>query len=330
MLSTEQPSASYTNGELIRRLFALAWRYRRRCFQVLGLQLLLLTLGLFGLSFTGVGIDFIRHKVDHALLQPNKLHLALPQTWPALDVLALLGGLILAFAACRAVLNYNYTILLNRLTQQELVVHLRGQVYSKLQRLSFRFFDANTTGSIITRVTGDVQSVRMFLEQVLVQSVIMVISLTVYIIYMASLSPGLTIACLATTPLLWSMAAWFSRLIQPQYARNRDLVEVMVQNLAESIQGIAVTKAFGREAEDRAKFENSNQAVFNQQRGIFWRVSLFSPAVGFLTRINTMVLLGYGGWLVAHDRLPLGAGLVVFAGLLEQFSGQVSNIATIV
>ena len=43
-----------------------------------------------------------------------------------------------------------------------------------------------------------------------------------------------------------------------------------------------------------------------------------------------MVLLGYGGWLVMHDRLPLGTGLVVFAGLLEQFSGQVNNVATIV
>jgi ATP-binding cassette subfamily B protein len=43
-----------------------------------------------------------------------------------------------------------------------------------------------------------------------------------------------------------------------------------------------------------------------------------------------MVLLGYGGWLVMNGRLPLGTGLVVFAGLLEQFSGQVNNIATIV
>jgi ATP-binding cassette subfamily B protein len=42
------------------------------------------------------------------------------------------------------------------------------------------------------------------------------------------------------------------------------------------------------------------------------------------------VLLGYGGWLVIHGELPLGTGLVVFAGLLEQFSGQVNNVATIV
>jgi ATP-binding cassette subfamily B protein len=43
-----------------------------------------------------------------------------------------------------------------------------------------------------------------------------------------------------------------------------------------------------------------------------------------------MVLLGYGGWLVAHDELPLGTGLIVFSGLLEQFSGQVNNVANIV
>jgi ABC-type multidrug transport system fused ATPase/permease subunit len=104
----------------------------------------------------------------------------------------------------------------------------------------------------------------------------------------------------------------------------------MVRNLAESIQGVPVTKGFGREAEDRAKFERSNDAVLEQQRGIFWRVSLFSPAVGFLTRVNMIVLLGYGGWLVARDRLPLGAGLVVFAGLLEQFSGQVNNLVNVV
>src|SRR5690606_24691395 len=122
----------------------------------------------------------------------------------------------------------------------------------------------------------------------------------------------------------------FSKIIQPAYLHNRTLVERMVQTLAESIQGIAVTKGFGGEAADRARFDAANQACYEQQRGIFWRVSLFSPAVGFLTRINMMVLLGYGGWLVIQGQLPLGAGLVVFAGLLEQFSGQVNNIATIV
>jgi len=326
---TMSEAAALTNGALIRRLFGLAWRYRLHCLGVLGLQLLLLAMGIGGLSFTGLGIDYIRHKLDNTPMGANALHLALPMAWEPLRVLALLAGMILALAIARAVLNYVLAVTVNKLVQLKLVVDLRGEVYDKLQRLSFRFFDANSTGSIITRVTGDVQSVRMFVDQVLIQSVIMVVSLTAYVIYMASLHPGLTLACLATTPLLALMSAWFSKKIQPAYAQNRTLVERMVQILAESLQGVAVTKSFGREPEARAKFAAANQACFDQQQGIFWQVSIFSPSVGFLTRINMMVLLGYGGWLVVHDQLPLGTGLIVFAGLLDQFSGQVNNVANI-
>jgi len=324
-----------SNGELIRRLFGLAWRYRLRCVQVLSIQLVLLTMGIFGLSFTGIGIDYMRRKLESPRagappLPTGRFFIHLPDSWPPMEVLGLLAGLILLLAICRAVLNYVYAVQVNKLVQQNIVVDLRGEIYDKLQRLSFRFFDANTTGSIITRVTSDVQNVRMFVDQVLIQSVIMVISLTVYVIYMASLSPGLMAACLATTPVLWFLAAWFSRKIQPEYALNRTYVERMIQYLAESIQGIAVTKGFGREEENREKFEAANRMVLTQQYGIFWKVSLFTPTVSFLSRINMMVLLGYGGWLVAQNRLPLGAGLVVFAGLLDQFSGQINNVATIV
>ncbi len=319
-----------SNAALVRRLFALAWRYRLHCLQVLAIQLVLLTLGIGGLSLTGVGIDYLKHRIDGTPVAGSAGGVPLPAHWAYWQVLALLAGLILLFALLRAYLNLTYAVSVNRLVQQRLVVDLRAEVYEKLQRLSFRFFDANNTSSIITRVTSDVQSVRMFVDQVLIQSVIMAASLTVYVVYMASLSPSLTLACLATTPLLWVLSAWHTRKTQPEYAQNRTLVEKMVQTFVESLQGIAVTKAFGREAEDRARFEAANNAVLAQQRIIFWRVSLFSPAIGFITRINMMVLLGYGGWLVIHGQLPLGTGLVVFAGLLEQFSGQVNNVATIV
>ena len=330
-------TATPSDWQLVRRLLRLAWRYRLRCVQVLLLQCVLLTLGLAGLSLTGHGIDYIKHVIEargapaapaptiHPPLSPEII-----VTWSPMLAIAAIAGAILLFAAVRSFLNYLYSISINDLVQQRLVVDLRDELYTKLQRLSFRFFDANTTGSIITRVTGDVQNVRMFLDQVLIQSFIMIVSLTVYLVYMVSLSPTLTLACLATTPLLAIASVLFSRWIQPRYATNRELVDRLVQHFTESIQGIPVIKAFGREPEDRAAFAARNDEVLRQQQGIFWRVSTFSPAIGFLTRINLLVLLGYGGWLVIEGKLPLGAGLVVFAGLLEQFSGQVNQLATIV
>src|SRR5688572_14082216 len=278
-------SPGLSNWAVVRRLFALAWCYRLHCHKVLTIQLVLLTMGITGLSLTGVGIDYIKHKVDGTPLSTNKLHLTLPEAWPYGQVLGMLAGFILLLAIARAFLNYTYAVSVNRLVQQRLVVDLRGEVYDRLQRLSFRFFDANNTSSIITRVTSDAQSVRMFVDQVMIQSAIMVISLTVYLIYMFNLSASLTLACLATTPLLWALSAWHTRRTQPEYAQNRTLVEKMIQTFVENIQGVAVTKAFGREAEARARFEAANNAVLVQQRVIFWRVSLFSPAVGFLTRI---------------------------------------------
>lgn len=318
------------NWTLVCWLFNLAWRYRSRCLQVLVLQMTLLILGLFGLTFTGTGIDYLRHSLQGTPFDPSPL----PASWfpdgSTSRSLLLLGGLILVLAVARAILNYVHSVAVNILVQQNLVVNLRGEAYEKLQRLSFRFFDDNTTGSIITRLTADVQAVRMFVDQVMIPALIMVISLSIYIAYMGSLSMSLTLACLATTPVLALMSAWFSRHIQPRYAYNRTLVERMIQKLAESIQGITVIKGFGREKENRDDFAAANRKVLDQQYGIFWRVSLYTPAVGYLTRINMMVLLGYGGWLVIQDRLPLGSGLIVFAGLLEQFSGQVNNVANIV
>ena len=207
-----------------------------------------------------------------------------PVGWAPVTVVASIGGAILVFAAIRAMLNFYFTIALNDLTQSRIVVDLRAAVYDKLQRLSFRFFDDNATGAIINRVTGDVQAVRSFVDGVVIQIIIMALSLSVYLIYMLSLHVKLTLACLATTPLLWLIAAHYSRVLQPEYLRNRELMDSMIRKLAEYIQGIAVIKGFAREPEVTADFQTANRAVRDQQQKIFWNISLFTPGISFITQ----------------------------------------------
>jgi ATP-binding cassette, subfamily B, bacterial len=319
-----------SNWKLVRRLLAFSWTYRRGCLKVLGLQLALLTLGVAGLGFTGLALDIIRNHVAPGAIPPRwPLGWLPPAAWTAFTQVGAIAGLILVFAGLRAWLNYTYSMAVAKLVQGEIVVAMRARVYDKLQRLSFRFFDANASGSIINRVTGDVQNLRMFVDGVLIQSVIMMLSLAVYLTYMASLHVKLTLACLATTPLLWIASVTFSRKVRPAYVLNRELMDRMVLTLTESVQGMQVVKGFGREAEERGKFDAANLRVQEQQRGIFWKISLYSPTVGALAQTNLIILLGYGGYLVIQGQLALGAGLVVFAGLLQQFSAQVSNLATI-
>jgi ATP-binding cassette subfamily B protein len=241
----------------------------------------------------------------------------------------LLSGLVLLMAAARSLLNYRYSIAVGRLLQGEIVPRLRAKVFDKLQRLDFRFFDGNASGSIINRVTGDVQSLRSFVDGVLIQSVILLLSLGVYLGYMLQKNVLLTAACLASTPLLWVGTALFSRWVQPAYAENRTLADNLVLALSEGVQGIQVVRGFGGEQHELERFRARNHALMAQQRRIFDRVSLFSPAVSLIGQLNLVILLFVGGWILRRGALSLG-DLIVFAGLLQQFSGQITNLATVV
>jgi ATP-binding cassette subfamily B protein len=252
-----------------------------------------------------------------------------PAEWTPMQVIAVIAGAVLLMAALRAVLNYFYAVSVARLVQQNIVVHLRARVYDKLQRLSFRFFDANATGSIINRVTSDTQATRMFIDGVLLQGIMMLLSLTVYAVYMVSIHPTLTLACLATAPVILLVSAVFSKVVRPAYVRNRELMDHLVLVLSETVQGIPVIKGFAREPEADARFSRANRAVCDHKQRIFWRVSAFTPTIDFITQVNMIILLLYGGYLVIYDALPVGTGLIVFAGLLQHFSAQVANITNI-
>ncbi|AHF93583.1 sugar ABC transporter [Opitutaceae bacterium TAV5] len=312
------------------RLLALCWRDRVRCLQVIVCQICLLALGLVGLGSAGLGIDYL-----HATLSPGvpparwPLGLVPPASWEPMTVLLLVAAVVVLAALLRGALTWLAGALLARLVHRRVISDLQTAVFSKLQRLHFRFFDQHSRGEIINRATGDIASVRAFVDTVLVQALVTVLTISVYLVYMLNIHVGLTLACLALLPLLVFICIRYSRSVHPLYLRNRSLFDRMVLTLAESIEGVGVIKGFAREPEVSDHFRSDNLAVKDQQRRIFWRMSLFTPGIDFLTQISLVTLLLYGGKLVIDGTLPLGTGLVVFAGLLQQFANQVTTIAQI-
>jgi len=320
----------YPPGKLIRRLLKLSWVHRWGCLQVLVLQMLQLALTLSALGLTGLGIDVI-HFASNPSVEPPRwpFGFAPPEAWSPMEELVLVAGLILLFAVLKAGLGFANTVAVGHLVHRKVVVGLRSAVYDKLQRLSFRFYDSSGTGSLINRVTGDVMSVRMFIDGVILPLLVVLMSLAFYLYYMLNIHVMLTFACLATTPILYALAVRFSKRVRPAYKRNRELVDNLVRKLAETIQGIAVIKGFGRERDEAKRFEQAAEEVREQQGWVFRQTSRFGPTIGFLTQVNMFILLVYGGYLLLQGELPLGAGLVVFASLLSQFSNQVNQISSI-
>ncbi len=311
-------------------MLRLAARHRWSCCALIVQQICLLGLALAGLSLTGLAIDVLRSAADSRNAAPQWPYgYEPPAAWPPLVQVMVLGSLVLGLASCRAVLNYWHAIASARLVQQEIVVELRGSIYEKLHDLSSRFFRAHSTTSIINRVTSDAQSVRQFVEGMVLQLVILALSLTVYLVYMLRIHVGLSLACLTTMPVLFMVGSAFCRVVRPAYDRNRSLMDRLIQVLSENVRGMRVVRGFAREQEQIEKFRAANRHVQQQQKFIFWRLSLFTPTTEFLATLNLAILLGYGGYLVSTDSLPLGAGLIVFSGLLQQFSGQVSKVVNV-
>jgi len=320
----------YPAGKLVRRLLRLSWVHRWGCLQVLFLQMLQLALTLGALGLTGLGIDVIHHASDPLVPPPAwPFGFVPPEAWSPMQDLFLVSGIILLFALLKTGLAFANTVAVGHLVHRKVVVGLRSEVYDKLQRLSFRFYDSSGTGSLINRVTSDVMAVRMFIDGVILPLLIVIMSLVFYLYYMLSIHVLLTLACLATTPLLYTLAVAFSRKVRPAYRRNRELVDQLVRKLAETVQGVAVVKGFGREADESERFRETAEEVRTQQQSVFRLISRFSPSIGFLTQVNMAILLLYGGYLLIQGELPLGTGLVVFASLLTQFSNQVNQISSI-
>ena len=326
-----QPYAKgLSNAKIVLRLCGIAWRYKLPAVGVVGLQFVLLAFALSGLGLTGLGIDVIRKGLDASAADPEfPFGFKPPADGSAMTTVCVIAGAVLAIAAVRFFLDRTSRVAKAVLVLR-VIVDLRAQVYDKLQRLSFSFFDANTSGSIINRVTSDVRAVRMFIDGVLIEVVMLLISLVFFVGYMLSIHVWLTIWCLVTTPVLWLITWRFSRLVKPAYRKNRELFDTAVLRLSENVQGVHVVKGFSRQPQEIEKFTESNAAVRDQKQWIFWRVSTFVPLIGFLPQLNLVVLMLYGGHLYMTDpTFRIGSGFFVFAGLLQQFSSQVGSIAMI-
>ena len=327
---SEANGRRYPAGELVRRLLLLAWQFRGDCLLSLLQSVTLLLLGLAGLQLLGVVIDIIRHALDPAQRIPvYPFGWRPPAHWTPLQIVTVLSGAIVVQALLRAVLTYQYNMTTAKLTQGKIVPDLRDRVYAKLQRLSFRFFDVHGSSSIFNRVTGDVQNTRLFIDGVVLQGINMVLTLGVYFIFMWRIHASLTLACLSVTVGLWAVTHYYSGRLRPAYLRNRELSDNLVLLFTESVRGVQTVKGFAAEPHQVRRFAQANDAVSAQQKRIFFDLAVFTPITQILSQSSLVILFAYGGWLYVKGQIPLGSGLVVFAGLMQQFNGQVANITTI-
>ena len=222
------------------------------------------------------------------------------------DQIWMIALAILLVGAARALLMAGRRLISGR---QALAVEydLRDEIYAKLLRLSFGFYDRHQTGQLMSRATVDLQSVRFFLGYGLIfffQYVITIVGVTIVLFVV---DWRLALAASAFTPALVFAAYRYSRVSHPVLRDVQQRMADVATVAEESIVGVHVVKSFAQEENEAAKFGQKTESVFQRSMDANRQRALYVPLLSFLPLIAQATVLLYGGRMVASGELALNS-----------------------
>lgn len=221
---------------------------------------------------------------------------------------------LVAVAAGRGVFTFLQGYL-SEFVSQGVAYELRNTIFEKLQNLSFSYHDRSQTGKLMTRMTSDVELVRHFLSQGLLNLVSGLVLLVGTLVILFSMNWQLTALLLLMFPLIGVIFVTAIRQIMPLSKVVQQRLGALNTVLQENLAGMRIVKAFARSPYELERFAVRNQDLLESNVSLIRLFSTFFPLVFFIANLGVVLIVGLGGWQVIGGRLTLGE-LVAFIGYL--------------
>jgi ATP-binding cassette subfamily B protein len=211
---------------------------------------------------------------------------------------------------------------------QHVIYDLRQHLFTHVQRLSHRFFDQRSAGSILVRIMNDINSLQELFTSGVINLLTDLLLLAGVVIILFTLSPELTIAIMVTLPIMFFISTSLRKKIRRSWQTVRLKQSKLNSHLNESIQGIRVTQAFTQEQENKTYFDGVNQENYQSWREATRKNAVFRPLVEMTNAIGTAVLIWYGATLIMNETITIGV-FVSFAFYLGMFWEPISRLGQV-
>ena len=228
-------------------------------------------------------------------------------------ILMVTAGLI-GIALARGAFTWGQNYLAER-TSQGAAYDLRNEIYGKLQTLSFSFHDQSQTGQLMTRVTSDVDMVRMFIGMGFLQLVGALTMIFGASAVLLAMNWRLALVAIATLPLILVSFGLFASRAQPLFASIQAKLGALNTVLQENLAGVRVVKAFVRESYEADRYGRANEDLLVENLKVVRIFSTAFPLTFFMSSLGTVAVIWYGGTLVIGGMLTIGE-LVAFTTYL--------------
>ncbi|MGI9023292.1 MAG: ABC transporter ATP-binding protein, partial [Acidimicrobiales bacterium] len=213
-------------------------------------------------------------------------------------------------------------------TAERLLFALRVRIFAHLQRLGIDYYEREMAGRIMTRMTTDVEALSTLLQNGLIGGVVSLLTLVGVTIVLITMNVQLWLAtCTVLVPLVVS-TIWFRRLSDRAYGTARERIATVNANLQESVSGVRVAQAYGREERNIDDFRRDAQGHLDARMRAQRLVATYFPFVEMLSEVAAAVVLGVGAGLVGGGGVSAGE-LIAFLLYLDLLFSPIQQLSQV-
>ena len=210
-----------------------------------------------------------------------------------------------------------------------IVADIRAELYDKLHSLSLRFFDKRKTGTVISHITEDSSRLQHFLLEALsfiVRDGLMLIGIGVLLFVL-----NWKLACFVFIPVpaIVLGAKWFWRRVRSLWHRAYRRSSKLYDVVSDSVSGIRVVRAFGRQEGEVDRFGEANVDARDYMTSAEMVWATYYPLLGFTVTLGSLIVWYAGGLQIIAGEMTLGT-LMAFQGYLGMFYGPLRHISPII
>ncbi|MCI0502390.1 MAG: ABC transporter ATP-binding protein/permease [Fusobacteria bacterium] len=232
---------------------------------------------------------------------------------------------VLALYVLSAIFYYIQGYIMVGLTQKT-IFKLREDVSQKIDRLPMKYFDENTHGEILSRVTNDIDTISNTLQQSLTQIIMSFVTIIGIVIMMLSISPWLTLITFLTLPISVLIAGMIAKKSQKEFKANQLELGNMNSHVEEMYAGQSIIQAYNQEDVSISKFDKINKRLYTASWKSQFVSSIIMPLLMFVGNLGYVAIAVIGGLLTNNGMLTVGS-IQAFMQYSRQFTQPITDIA---
>ncbi|MBQ3161642.1 MAG: ABC transporter ATP-binding protein [Oscillospiraceae bacterium] len=211
---------------------------------------------------------------------------------------------------------------------QKMTYRMRKDISEKIHRIPMKYYESNTHGEILSRVTNDVDTVGMHLNQSITQLITAMTTLVGVLIMMLSISWIMTLIALVILPISTTLILLVVKKSQKYFKQQQEYLGHVNGQVEEVYGGHLVIKAFNREEKSLEAFQRDNRTLYKSALMAQFLSGLMQPVMAFVGNLGYVGVVATGAWLAIKGTISVG-DIQAFIQYVRQFTQPINQIAQV-